>query len=264
MAEGSQPLRFTVFGVADTSIRILRRNVFPILLLSLLVYLPVPMLGMWASPMWIGPKYHHEALVFLALLSMFTLGPFLDAAVTAWTVRHMHGRTTSHVHCLLSGARRYPSVMVTGFVVNLLAGATTPLLVVPALIVTTLVWVAIPVAAIERRSVFDCLDRSSKLTKGRRWRVLGLNLLSTVALAPAAALAGILAGSVLSVPFVLLFSLVPGVDMFGVYFSFVHWFIWAAASAVICVVSAVSYYTLVVEKEGRGTSTFAFRREPSG
>lgn len=258
MAEEVEPLRFTVFGVVDRSVRILHRNVFPILLLSLLVYLPVPVLGIWA-----GEGYRHEILVALALLSALTLGPFLDASLTVWTILHLHGHPASHGRCLLLGARRYFPVMATGFVVTLLAGATTPLLVVPGLIVTTLVWVAVPVAAMEWRSVFDSLDRSAKLTKGRRWRVLGVSLLSTAALAPAAALAGILVGSVLSVPFVFLFSLIPGVETLAVYYSFAHWFGWAAAGAVLGVVPAVSYYALVIEREGADTERFAFWRGPA-
>lgn len=243
-------LPFTAFGVVGRSVRVLNRNLFPIMSMSLLVYLPVPVWGMWAGPMWIGPGYHHETLALLALLCMFLLGPFMAATLTKWAKRHLYGSPASYGYGFLDGVKRYFPVTATGLVVGLLAAATTPLLVVPGIFVLTLLWIAVPVAAEKwGGGVFENLDLSMKLTEGRRWSVLGVILLTTVLLAPAAALAGALVGGALSVPFVLVFPLVPAVDALTVHSSFAHWFGWAAASATLCMASVVTYHTIVAEEE---------------
>lgn len=246
MAEKAPLLPFTVFGVVGRSVGILNLHLFPIMRMSLLVYLPVPALGIWA-----GPEHSHEAFAALAILCAFILGPFMAATLTIWASWYLHGPATGYRGYFLLAARMYFQVTATGLVVGLLAAATTLLLVVPGIVVTTLLWVAVPAAAMEWvqvRGVFECLDHSVRLTEGHRWRVLGVNLLSTIALAPAAALAGALVGGALSIPFVFAFPFIPAVDALTVHYAFAHWFGWAAASAAVCLVSVVTYHTLHFEK----------------
>ena len=64
-------------------------------------------------------------------------------------------------------------VLIIGFRLPLhfIRGIETLLWIVPALFLTTIWWVVIPAAVVERRGVVGSFVRSARLTAGHRWRV---------------------------------------------------------------------------------------------
>lgn len=259
MAEGVRRVRFTVLGVIGRSGRILWRGIFPILLLSLLVHAPVLAIGLW-----IIPEYglYTAGPWSLALLGAL-LGPLLTAPVTLWTVRRLHGAPKGFGHCLLRGIGRYFPVLVVCFFSNLLFLGTLPLLVIPGIAVAVSLWVAVPVAVMERRGVFGSLHRSAELTRGHRWRVLCLLALNTLCVA-ALVLASPFGGSMFGGPFSVLMDHYGVSPSLTVLHSFMYWFSVAAVKAALCVVVAVSYHALVVEWKGEPPDWFLLNPERAG
>jgi uncharacterized membrane protein len=112
------------------------------------------------------------------------------------------------------------------------------LLIVPGLIVATMLWVAVPVAVVERPGVMRSLTRSAALTKGSRWQVFGIALLIGI-------------GAIVAAYFV---AVVFGRGTAG---SFVSWLATATITAFAASVTAVGYTTLRFAKEGVGIDEIA-------
>ena len=67
------------------------------------------------------------------------------------------------------------------------------LIVIPGIILTLMWIVSTPSMIVEDKGVFDSMSRSSELTKGNRWRILGVGLLLLIAYIVLAAIIALLA-----------------------------------------------------------------------
>ena len=107
-------------------------------------------------------------------------------------------------------------------------------LIVPGIILATSLYVAVPVCVLEQAGVFHSMGRSAELTKGHRWRILGILLLVIFG----NVLGGGLLGAVLGVTTGLMGAAIGS-------------FIWnALVSAYSAIVVAVAYHDLRVLKDG--------------
>src|SRR5262249_11459126 len=97
-----------------------------------------------------------------------------------------------------------------------------------------MLWVAIPVAVVERPGMFRSLSRSRELTRGFRWRLLGVLLVIFVASTAASWLVELILNPVFE----------PVIK------SIVTLVVQTAFTALWAVASAVSYYMLRTSKEG--------------
>lgn len=112
------------------------------------------------------------------------------------------------------------------------------LLIVPGLIVAAMLWVAIPVAVVERPGVIRSLSRSAALTKGNRWQVFGVILLIGIGSMAASYVVDRIVGAA-----------APG--------AFVSWIVAAVITAFEASVTAVGYTTLRFAKDGVGIEEIA-------
>ena len=178
------------------------RNVLPFTLASVLVFLPLVAFAAWLlvdegafliryDDLWDGPS------------SILTgvLGVVLAAALAFGVFRQLQGRPATLSESLSVGLRRLLPALATGIVAGVLtylplvaavgiAVATgswetgaiglMSLAVVPMLMLQTALWVAVPAAVVERPGVFGAIGRSFRLTRGSRWRILGVNLVLLV------------------------------------------------------------------------------------
>lgn len=125
----------------------------------------------------------------------FVLGLLAQAALIRATAAHAQGRTPA-VDDMLAAAFRTLLVLIAIAIVSFAAIVVGMMLLVVPGIILYLVWsVANAVAVEERRGVFDSLSRSRMLTKGARWRILGLWLLPVVGSLLVAGFLGLLVGS---------------------------------------------------------------------
>jgi len=138
------------------------------------------------------------------------------------------------------GLSRFLPVLGVAISVGLLSGLSAILLVFPAFIVMTMLFVAMPACIVEQLGPINSLKRSAQLTKGHRWKIFGLWLLvlviaGVVNLIPKAA--GIFGGPAVGLLLELVWNALTG-----------------AFNAVMVV---VTYHDLRVAKEGVDTDQIA-------
>lgn len=155
---------------------------------------------------------------------------FLVALVTYGTVQDLRGRPAGFGDWLRHSVNVVLPMILLAIVWYVIIAVGMILLIVPGIILMLMLWVVFPVMVMERPGVIGSLRRSAFLTKGNRWRLLGLFLLLAVIM-------GVLMAATLAVPFAQ-----PGSILGG------------AVSAVLgifwLVVLAVTYHDLRLAREG--------------
>jgi hypothetical protein len=98
----------------------------------------------------------------------------LQAAIVHGTVLDLNGKRAGTVDMLRTGLHQTLPIIVLAILQSLGTGLAFLLLIVPGFIVLTAWSVVIPVRVVERVPILDCFSRSSFLTAGHRWAILGL------------------------------------------------------------------------------------------
>jgi hypothetical protein len=161
------------------------------------------------------------------------LGPLATGAITYGVFQQLRGQRASFGQCLAIGFRRMFPVLLVALCVGLAVALGFIALIVPGLILMTMYWVAIPVAVVERVGVNGSTTRSGFLTKGSRWKILGLALLLGLVQVGVGATVGFVAGMTQSM--LVLTAAVIVISVVGT--------AWQASA------QAVSYYVLRSMKE---------------
>lgn len=137
------------------------------------------------------------AEVVLTLLQLAS-GPlgicWAYAGAIHFAVRALRDAPPTLAETLGPALRKCPHVLVVYFLANLASTLGIFLLVVPGIVLWCMFWVAVPAAVVEG-GLASALRRSHELTRGHKWRVLGLFMLtlavmiaSAVALVPVTAM----------------------------------------------------------------------------
>lgn len=157
-----------------------------------------------------------------------------DATIIYGVVQMLRGRGFTIADSLNAGLARISAVIGVSLVVGILVGLGAILLIVPGVIVWCMYAVAIPVCVAERTGIGASLTRSAFLTKGNRWRILGL---FAVVLVVTLLIGAILGGL--------------GVALGGVLFgTIVIYLLESALGAYSAVMVGVLYHQLRVAREG--------------
>jgi hypothetical protein len=125
-------------------------------------------------------------------------GILASVALTVGTVQALGGKRPPDLAGMLQWiftARAGPAV-VLGVVQWLVIALGFAALIVPGLWVLTIWMVALPALIVERIGVGEALNRSTELTRGRRWRVLGTFIVAALAVGIPVALFNALVGRV--------------------------------------------------------------------
>jgi hypothetical protein len=85
------------------------------------------------------------------------------------------------------------ALFLLSIVVGVLVAIGFVLFIIPGIILTLMWMVSTPAMMVEGKGVFDSMSRSSELTKGNRWRILGVGALIVVAYLVLAVIIGLLA-----------------------------------------------------------------------
>jgi hypothetical protein len=163
---------FRIGRVLTQTISVLRRHLLPFLLLygvaSLLLNIPVTFTN-------------HDSTVMasaiacgIALVLCMVFNVFAGAAVVYAAIDDMRGRPVDMIAAMRVALRRFFPVLGVTVAVVVLAVIGLALIVVPAAIVVTVLFVAVPVCVVEGLGPLAALRRSVQLTKGHRWRIFAL------------------------------------------------------------------------------------------
>jgi hypothetical protein len=116
----------------------------------------------------------------LTWLAMMAVGVLVQAALTRATVAESEGRTASLRQSFMAG---FPVLLpLIGLIMLWTIGVAFGmiLLLVPGIILLLMWSVAIPALIEERRGIFAAFSRSRDLTRGSRWKILGVAVILLV------------------------------------------------------------------------------------
>ncbi len=114
--------------------------------------------------------------MFLSMVVSLAIGAVVQGALTRATVAESEGHRASFGECLSIGLRFFLPQNALGIIVGIGVVLGLILLIVPGIILLLMLSVAAPAVVVERDGVFAALRRSAELTKGARWKILGLFL----------------------------------------------------------------------------------------
>jgi hypothetical protein len=171
-SSGDPRFELDVGTVLARTFRVWLENLGPFLLVGLVVNSPVflalGLIVVTASEMPLAQSLLDVLSNFLTLI--------LTGAVTYGVFHSLRGQRATVGQILSKGLSRLGTVWLTGLLVGLGTLLGFCALIVPAFILMTRWWVAIPVAVIEDSTATESMRRSGELTSGNRWRVFALIL----------------------------------------------------------------------------------------
>jgi len=244
MTDASLPMNrfaegdFSVGKVLNRTFSVLSRNLLPFGVVTAVANLPTLLLF---RPTGGAPASGRAALMlFVGIIVAIILSALAEAIVLFGAFEDMRGRRVDLIASMKVGLSRFLPVLGVALLVGLLAGLSAILLVFPAFILMTMLFVAMPACIVEQLGPVNSLKRSSQLTKGNRWKIFGLWLLVMV-------VAGV-------------GSLIPkGIGIFGgPAVGLLLELVWnALTGAFNAVMVVVTYHDLRVAKEGVDTDQIA-------
>ena len=247
MSDEPQNPEFRVSRVLGRSFSIVGRNVVSFGLVALLLMVPTLLIDLFEQA---GVEDHGEQAAFDVTNEFLALGMLgvvvyllcwllITAALVYGTFQELRGQHASVVASLSRGlARMFPviGVAIVQWVVIMVGWL---FFVAPGIVVAMVLWVAIPVAVVEQAGVIASLKRSAFLTKGYRWKLLGISIL-------------ILVGQSILTTAV---EAIIGAELISTWVA--SWVIGAAAAVIWAVVGSVAYHDLRAAKEGVSVTEIA-------
>jgi hypothetical protein len=229
---------FQVGQVLNRTFSVLSRNLLPFCVVTAIAYLP-NFLFQGGEVQYMTPG-ERGTLIFTGLIVALVLSALSEAIVLFGAFEDMRGRPVNLLESVKVGLARFFPVIGVALLVGLLTGLAALLLVIPAFFVVTILFVAMPVCIVERMGPIKSLGRSAALTKGNRWKILGLWLLVIV-------ITAIGSGVIAAIG-----------NLLGAAVDDVLKLVWGAlAGAFNAIMVVVAYHDLRVAKEGVDTDRIA-------
>ena len=233
---------FRVSQVLGRSFSIVGRNVVSFGLVALLLMVPTLLIDLFKQA---GVEDRGEQAAFDVTNEFVALGMLklcwllITAALVYGTFQELRGQHASVVASLSRGLARMFPVIGVAIVQWVLIMVGWLFFVAPGIVVAMVLWVAIPVAVVEQAGVIASLKRSAFLSKGYRWKLLGISIL-------------ILVGQSILTTAV---EAIIGAELISTWVA--SWVIGAAAAVIWAVVGSVAYHDLRAAKEGVSATEIA-------
>ena len=113
----------------------------------------------------------------LFLLTTLVLHALVQGCLVRATIADSEGRKASLSECIGAAAARLFPLIGASLLLGLAVVVGVLLLVIPGIILIIVYAVLIPVTVEERLGVMDAFGRASELSRGARWKILGLAVL---------------------------------------------------------------------------------------
>jgi hypothetical protein len=178
--------RLNIGSVLGRSFAILLGNLSSFLAISLATTFPLYALYFWLGyDFGIGPSGNASELfvsqVVAGILATFlssTLAFVATGMIVYGTLRELQGRRAKFSDLVRRGIATVVPVLLVALVSSTLYIVGFALLVIPGLIVAVALWVAVPLAVVERRGLMASLRGSRELTWSYRGPIFGLLVLN--------------------------------------------------------------------------------------
>lgn len=112
--------------------------------------------------------------ILVSTMMGIIIAALVQGALTRAVVTASEGRRASFAESISTGVRVILPLIGLGIVSAIGVALGFVLLIVPGIILLLMWAVAVPTLVVERVGILDALKRSAELTKGSRWRILGL------------------------------------------------------------------------------------------
>jgi len=234
-----------VGSVISRSLKILFRNIFPFMVLALLVTSPSFLFEVFVLP----NLDANQAVGFGAIAGLlgWMLSFVLTGALTYGTFMEMKGEKARFGDVVTKGISMIIPVLGVAIISQILVMIGMVMLIIPGIIASLMLFVAVPVSVIEKTTVQQSLVRSVDLTKGNRWQILGIYLLTAL-----------LSFVIILVPAIIIVFAIGTLGGETIQASQIGNYLGGAfGGAYFAVVIAVTYHDLRVAKEGLDTDQLA-------
>ncbi len=174
---GAEPGHIDVGKVLTDTGDILKKSFATVWIVALILFIPVAILGYFASEGWlINVIYSIASLI----ASLYMAGTVVRVVQDV----EADGRVDATVGDLLGSisAKLWPLLLLS-IVTGILIIIGFFFFIIPGIILALMWLVAVPVLVAEDKGVFASMSRSSELTKGNRWRLILLFIVIYVLLA---------------------------------------------------------------------------------
>jgi MFS family permease len=171
---------FRVGRVLNRTTSLLSRNFLTFFVVTAIAQLPTILLSQFSASTTPGSgqaAVQSAVLLGLGIVLMMVLSVLSQAIVLYGAFQDMRGRPVRLVESLQVGLRRFFPIIGLGFCMSLIGGIASVFFLIPGLILFTMWFVATPVCVVEKLGPLGSMGRSSRLTKGYRWKIFGLFLL---------------------------------------------------------------------------------------
>ncbi|MDL2210413.1 hypothetical protein LJC26_06380 [Desulfovibrio sp. OttesenSCG-928-O18] len=228
------PSRVSVGSVLGRSLETLLKNPVVFFGLTLAVMLPLSI---------IASLLPSEFAMVITVIFSAILGFVIQGAVAYGVFQTLRGNTAGIGDALGRGFVRFIPILIASILIGLGVGIGMMLLIVPGVMLMCIWAVTIPVCAVEKKGAIDSMKRSAELTKGYRWTIFGLFLIT-----------GIITGVLSTLLSVLLLPILSGSLLV---FTIIQSIIVAIPQTFQYVMTATIYYDLRAEKEGVSIDSLA-------
>jgi hypothetical protein len=161
---------FSAVAVLRRSLAIWVRNLAPFLLLTLLVSLPAHILRYLVESKQV--TFDDPMLDQLAPALVDVVVITVVSGAICWGVfEGLRGRPIPFFRCVLVGLRKLPQVLFVGLGTGVIMFIGFACWVLPGIFLLCVLYVAVPVAAIEGSGVVHAITRSATLTSGNRVQI---------------------------------------------------------------------------------------------
>jgi hypothetical protein len=180
-AMGLTPQEFRVGKVISTTFSVYSRHIATFSIVAAIIWLPLVAVMSFAA----GATKPDQAVGVVAIAAIvgFILQPISTAVILHGAFQDMRGRGVRIGDSIRWGISRFFPLLGLSILAALGIMAGMVALIIPGLILMVMWFVAVPACVVEKTGPVESLSRSSELTKGNRWKVLGALLIVGIALA---------------------------------------------------------------------------------
>jgi len=166
---------FQAGSVLSRSFSVWLKNLIPFTILTLLVFSPLVFytLAVVSGELTFSKIQTWSLVTSIGASFLFLLA---SAAICYGTFEQLRGRHATIGQSIGVGLKRLLPVVGVGILAGLCVIGGLFLLVIPGIIFLCMLWVAVPVAVVERPGVLASLKRSAELTSGYKIQIFGISL----------------------------------------------------------------------------------------
>ncbi|AOG00461.1 MULTISPECIES: hypothetical protein [Blastomonas] len=176
----SQPADFSISNVFSNTFGVIARNAPLFLGLSLIIVgVPQLLIGLVLAPETADPLalMSSPGAIFSSVIGYIVflfLSIVLQASLIVASANDLAGKPVNFGECVNRAIAKLFPLIGLGIVVAIGVSIGFMFLIIPGIILYLMWMIAVPVMMVENLGVFESLSRSSALTKGSRWKLLGL------------------------------------------------------------------------------------------